>query len=414
MTTRPHRGWDAAQRLFAEERYEIEDLRCQITIPDLADALEVQIHPPPGLTCPSPDHYQTGDSAPASTWWDDGGIERWWCHACDIGGDLFDFVTVRGLADDFAGAMEVVASVVDGAPHSPGVHARPVPRYHDKHQEDPERLGRVRTAEGIEECEQYCASRGWDLLDLLGRHRWAYMYGDGGYWLRIYSDEWRTWWQDRALDGQTNSDGTPWRWRSPAGRVSQLFVWEPTYIERVKRIEKGEHPRHGPWRRKVTDEIDHTPAVPPLVLVVEGASDFVTAVVAQSWLDIGQRFHVVALPGVSNYRLLDFRSDWAVLLDNDEAGDQARQNIDADQEMPVRHLFVPEPFKDLSESWSDGIAVCDRYRDEWDLLDEHDRRPIPPWWDQRRQRIGQWINQLREALNPPDDTPPTEEESRHG
>jgi hypothetical protein len=112
-----HSGaWQHARRLFAAERHEVEVLRSRLTVPDLADALGVQIHRPPGLTCPSLDHDQTGQPAPAWAWWGADGVERWHCSVCDIGGDLFAYVIAAGQAESFAEAVEVVAEVIEAAP----------------------------------------------------------------------------------------------------------------------------------------------------------------------------------------------------------------------------------------------------------------------------------------------------------
>jgi hypothetical protein len=372
-----HTGWHAAEDLFDEDRHEIEALRCQITIPEVADALGRQIHAT-GLTCPSPEHHQSGRDAPAWTFYGSDGVERWKCGGCDIGGDLFAFVQVAESCA-FPDAVEVVATILVAAPRL----VTAIPRYPSRHPEDPDRLRPVRSAEGIEECAQYCLVRGWGRweegrlsLDPLARDRWSFVFGDDGYWLRLYSDDTRQWWQERALDGQLDRDGQPYRWRSPYGRPSQLFTWEPLYIERRK-VAQTDYKRM--TRRTVTAEVDHTPAVAPLVLGVEGASDFLTAVVAQGDLDIGQRFTVVGLPGAGRTDLLADRDDWAVITDNDEAGERARVRIDAEQR--VRHLYVAEQYEDLSQWWQDIATAGGK----------------PPPWVRRRQ----WINQLREALTSP-------------
>ena len=263
------------------ERDEIEELRCLITIPEVAAALGVQIHVD-GLTCPDPGHHQTGHSAPASSFYGDDGIERWKCHGCGAYGDLFDYVIAAGEADDFAGAVAVVEESIEGTPRSV---SRPIPRYQARDPEDPDWRRPVRSREGIAECEAYCVDRGWSaLVETLGRDRFSFRWDDG-YWLRLlaHNDPPRLmpegecfdcladgqehvhvfvpWWQDRALSGQRRPDGEEWRWRSPAGRGTQLFTWQPDYVTKRRRmgvrtttedrkrpyIEESNHRQ--PWRR---------------------------------------------------------------------------------------------------------------------------------------------------------------------
>ena len=381
------RGWADADRLFDGDRDWIEELRCLITIPELAEAMGIQIHAR-GLTCPSPDHYQSGHSAPAWTYWGSSdGIERWKCGGCGLGGDLFDYVIYAGEAEDFAAAADVVADVIEGMPLS-STRQQGIPRNRERHPEDPDRLRPVRSPEGIKECAQYCADRGWGewdykrqrlSFDPLPASRWAFLRDDSGFWLRVYADDERSWWQDRALSGQCRPDGEAWRWRSPYDRDTCLFVWEPDYIERRTWVERSSI--YGNFRR--SKEIDHTPVVPPLTLVVEGASDFVTAVTAQRCLALGERFSVLGLPGAGMSDRLEIRDDWAVLLDNDEAGERARERLDAEQPT-VRHLWVSAEYNDLSE-W-------------WRALGS-DMGPPPPW-----ERRRSWITELREALTPDNET----------
>ena len=99
MTDHLRSGREAAERLFDEQwsddREDIEEVRAGVTIEGVAEALGKQIHAD-GLTCPYPDHHQTGHSAPASTFEGRHGIERWHCHRCVRGGDVFDYVIAAG------------------------------------------------------------------------------------------------------------------------------------------------------------------------------------------------------------------------------------------------------------------------------------------------------------------------------
>lgn len=355
------RGWEGAARF----RYEYEDERVEVlsavSILGVAEALGVQIHPPPGLTCPDPAHgHQTGRDAPASVFVGAEGYELWKCHGCGAAGTAIDYVLRAGGAESYAEALEVLQELAISPAAALGHHA--VSRYRTT-PEDPDRCSPVRDAALRSTCEQWCAARQWyPGLETLLRGQWSFVQDWRGLWLRLHADADRSgWWQDRAIGGQCKPDGEPWRWRFPAGRSPELTVWEPSYVESVRREVRDQKRL---TRYRVREELDHTPAVPPRPLVVEGGSDLITTVAAQEYLPIARRFVVVALPGAGRSDLLADRDDWTVLVDNDDAGDRCRDAIDA-AHCGVRHLEVPAPFQDCSEWWA-SIHHLDRAgRDRW-------------------------------------------------
>lgn len=381
-------GWDASDAMFSADRSEIEELREAVSILDVAEQIDVQIHDagPDGrrLTCPA-HPGQTGASAPAWIFTGAEGRELWSCGDCHASGDVYSYIVEAGHAENFREAVEVLRDLVDSRPSSarrsrPSRVARRLPP------EDPARLVPVRSAEGLAAGHAYLRSRGWEAIDSLGRRRWALLADPAGaMWLRVFCDDERVWWQDRAVDGQQRADGTPWRWRSPAGRRTELFEWEPNYVERVERYTREHDHRGGRARRvKLVSEIDRTPDPLPPALVVEGASDFVTAVCAQAGLGWAERFPVVAIPGTASTGLLGTSHEFVVMLDNDPAGERARTAIDEDRAAEgapsARHAYVPGPFADLSDWWASANEAES--------------------FDQLAAQLDEWRRSFRAALRP--------------
>jgi hypothetical protein len=348
------RGWEGVDKLNQQFRSERDEVLADVSIEELSVALGVQVHDS-GLTCPIPDHHQRGRDAPASVFVSDEGIERWWCHSCHEGGTAIDFVLLAGFAENYHEALDVLR---DQEPSR-----APRERTATRPPEDPNRRRPVRA--GWRECERWANGRGWKpavLSQQLGADRWGFVWdtASGEFFMRVFTDDDRVSWQDRAIPGE---DGA--RWRSAAGRRQLLYVWEPPAAEQdhAQRLlaDKRQGAAWGPlWN-------------PPRPLVVEGASDFLTAVVAQHVVGPWRSpFTVVGLPGAGRTALMTQRDDWVVLLDNDDAGRAARKRIDTEQAARVRHLYVPAPHNDLNDWW---CATRPRDRRRWidDLIEQKDR-----------------------------------------
>lgn len=336
-------GWDAADALHRRDRHEIEVLRAAIAIPDVAEALGVQIHDR-GLTCPVPEHHQTGLSAPAWAWWGDDGIERWHCGGCGAGGDVFEYVLAAEQADDFAEAVEVIRDLTgDVAITTLAQPPRPTRRTGSRPPEDRRRRNWVTSPKVLAACRRWASDRGWDvslLAAMLGPDQIGFVWDERleEPFLRVYAGRRRASWQDRAIHG--GGDGP--KWRSAAGRAQAAFEYWPA-------------PAAG------------------RPLAVEGAADWLTLVMAQEPLPIAERFEVCGLPGAGRGGLLLYqRQGWVVILDNDDAGVAGRERIDATQAAPVRHLYLPPEFHDINDLW---MTLTRRERVTWihDLIDMKDR-----------------------------------------
>jgi hypothetical protein len=330
-------GWADADRIHQHDRDEIEVLRAAMSIIEVAEALGVQIHadPPPRITCPEPGHVQSGDSAPAWVYIGDSGTERWHC-SCGAGGDVFGYVVTAERADDFREALEVIRDLA--AQVEVTERERPAARRQASSM-PPERRGRrprVTSPTVLRECHRWAEDRGWDLsvvTSMLGPDRVEFVWDEvwESPFLRVYTDDRRTSWQDRGV-----GDGP--KWRSAHGRTQHVFLYEP----------------------------DRSAGRP---LVVEGAADWLTVVVAQH--DLDERFEAWGLPGAGRGGLLPQRPHWCVVLDNDDAGLAGRALIDETQIEPVRHIYLPTEFHDINDVWT---ALTRRERAEWihELTDAKD------------------------------------------
>ena len=242
----------------------------------------------------------------------------WWCHGCGRGGDVFEFVLTTGHAESFIDAVEFVESLSGNLPPR-----RERPKF-SRPPEDPERLVRVRSEHGLAECNAYLERRGLARLDDVMHGGFEFRVKGDEYVLRVLTvdDDEKTWWQDRVISEAGS------RWRSPAGHPLQLFVWTPSYF--VRRKVRSEVHRSGFENRTVSVAPDPL----PLRLVVEGGTDFLTAVAAQADLPLERRFAVLGLPGTASVSLLDGLSNLALMFDNDDAG-RVRQGTGRRRPSPV-------------------------------------------------------------------------------
>jgi hypothetical protein len=318
-------GWGAAEAMADQDLAERDELLAGIEIIDIAEQLRIQVHTK-GLTCPAPDHLQSGASSPCSTSWKPGDIQVFCCHGCDIGGTAIDYLIE---ADEVETVGEALAWLADFEPSSRAQRARrsTKPAYPP---EDPHRRPAARR-DAVKDFKAYFARRGWDvevLTHALGeRMRWVEDTDSGERLVQVFTDDALNSWQTKSITA-----GGPWR--SAAGRKQKLFTFEP--------------PFNWPPSARELEVFGLPPS--PRPLIVEGASDFLTAITAQGNRGGITAYEVVALPGAGRTRLLDDRDDWCAILDNDPAGRAARERLDEEQE-GVKHLYVPSRFNDLNDWW---------------------------------------------------------------
>ena len=128
-------------------------------------------------------------------------------------------------------------------------------------------------------------------------------------------------------------EGEP-RWRSPAGHRSHLFEWEPDYTT-VKAP-----PDHTTTKRRIPQGGLHRGPHPrPATSGARGGGGLGLRQRRGGpghWLRLPDRFSVVGLPGVWATSLLAEGRRYTFVFDNDDAGRAARERVDGHQ------LYVPE------------------------------------------------------------------------